>query len=109
MKKEYTVVGIETSCDETSVAIYHTTQKLLSLTTYTQIEIHKAFGGVIPEIASRSQLEKISPVFQDALKKASLSLADIAVSSSLPYCIGRTHVCTFSYWIWGVYPIERND
>lgn len=79
MKKEYTVLGIETSCDETSVAIYNTTQKLLSLTTYTQIEIHKTFGGVIPEIASRSQLEKISPVFQDALKKASLSLTDIDV------------------------------
>lgn len=79
MKKEYIVVGIETSCDETSIAIYHATKKLISLSTYTQIEIHKKFGGVIPEIASRSQLEKINPVLQDALQKASLTLADIDV------------------------------
>lgn len=79
MNKKYTVIGIETSCDETSVAVYHSTDKLLSLSTYTQIEIHKKFGGVIPEIASRSQLEKITPVFHDALAKAGISIADIDV------------------------------
>src|SRR5260221_7423664 len=77
--KKYSVVGIETSCDETSVAVYHTTEKLRSLSTYTQIEIHKKFGGVIPEIASRSQLEKITPVFEDALQKTHLTIADVDV------------------------------
>ena len=79
MNKEYTIVGIETSCDETSIAVYHTSKKLLSLSTYTQIEIHKKFGGVIPEIASRSQLEKINPVFNDALEKAQITLEQVDV------------------------------
>ena len=72
-------LGIETSCDETAAAVYHSTQGLLSSTLFSQIELHKNFGGVVPELASRSQLEKINPIVQAALEKAQLALDDIDV------------------------------
>jgi N6-L-threonylcarbamoyladenine synthase len=78
-KKPTTILGIETSCDETSVAVYQGNKHLLSHVTYSQIEIHKKFGGVIPEIASRSQLEKIYPVVEQALTQAAMIIDDIDV------------------------------
>lgn len=72
-------LGIETSCDETAAAVYHSAQGLLSSTLYSQIELHKNFGGVVPELASRSQLEKINPIVTAALEKANLTLDDIDV------------------------------
>ena len=53
------IMGIETSCDETSVSIIDTNSKILSNTTFSQINIHKKFGGVVPEIASKNHLLKI--------------------------------------------------
>jgi N6-L-threonylcarbamoyladenine synthase len=79
MKPDIITLGIETSCDETAAAVYHSTQGLLSSTLYSQIELHKNFGGVVPELASRSQLEKINPIVQQALEKAQLTLDDIDV------------------------------
>ncbi|MCK5633136.1 tRNA (adenosine(37)-N6)-threonylcarbamoyltransferase complex transferase subunit TsaD, partial [bacterium] len=80
------ILGIETSCDETSVAVYqeqeNTTdpsKNILSNVTFSQIDLHKKFGGVVPEIASRSQLEKINPVMQEALNKANITLDDVDV------------------------------
>jgi len=81
------VLGIETSCDETSAAVYRSqhgtirggTEQLLSNVIFSQIDLHKHFGGVVPEIASRSQLEKINPVVQEALDKANVTLDDIDV------------------------------
>ena len=70
-------LGIETSCDETSAAVYHERDGLLSNVIFSQIELHKGFGGVMPELASRSQLEKITPVIQEALEKAACTLNDI--------------------------------
>ena len=78
MKSFYTL-GIETSCDETGSAVYHNTQGLLSNALFSQIELHKKIGGVIPEVASRSQLEKIAPIVSAALDGAGLSLSDIDV------------------------------
>lgn len=72
-------LGIETSCDETAAAVYHSTQGLLSNTLYSQIELHKNFGGVVPELASRSQLEKINHIVPKALELAHISLDDIDV------------------------------
>jgi N6-L-threonylcarbamoyladenine synthase len=74
-----TVLGIETSCDETSAAVYNTHSGLLSHTLFSQIALHRLSGGVIPEIASRSQLEKIVPIVDQALKKADKTIADIDV------------------------------
>lgn len=72
------ILGIETSCDETGVAVYHAEQKkLLAHELFSQIQEHAAYGGVVPEIASRSQLEKIQPVTLAALSKAGLTIQDI--------------------------------
>ncbi len=79
MKSPFITLGIETSCDETAAAVYHSTQGLLSSTLYSQIELHKNFGGVVPELASRSQLEKINIIVTNALSSASVTLDDIDV------------------------------
>jgi N6-L-threonylcarbamoyladenine synthase len=72
------ILGIETSCDETSASIYDTKNKqVLSNTTFSQIDIHKHFGGVIPEIASRAQLEKITPIIIETFEKANKTLEQI--------------------------------
>ncbi|MFC1845591.1 tRNA (adenosine(37)-N6)-threonylcarbamoyltransferase complex transferase subunit TsaD [Candidatus Dependentiae bacterium] len=83
-KKSSLILGIETSCDETSAAVYISKENvhggdpgsILSNVTFSQVDLHKAFGGVVPEIASRSQLEKINPVVQEALEKANVTLDD---------------------------------
>src|SRR5579872_1375669 len=72
-------LGIETSCDETAAAVYHTHNGLLSNALFSQVELHKQFGGVVPELASRSQLEKIEPIVRHALEGAHLSPPDIDV------------------------------
>ena len=72
------ILGIETSCDETGIAVYDTaTQKLLSHELFSQIQEHAPYGGVVPEIASRSQLEKIHPVTLAALSNAGISIQNI--------------------------------
>lgn len=77
-KSSQLILGIETSCDETSAAIYDVKNKLiLSNVTFTQIDMHKHFGGVIPEIASRAQLEKIMPIIKEAFEQASVTLEQI--------------------------------
>jgi N6-L-threonylcarbamoyladenine synthase len=79
MHKSFITLGIETSCDETAAAVYHSTQGLLSSALYSQIELHKNFGGVVPELASRSQLEKINPIVNQAIERANITLNDIDV------------------------------
>jgi N6-L-threonylcarbamoyladenine synthase len=71
------ILGIETSCDETAAAVYHREKGLLSSALFSQIELHKQFGGVIPEVASRSQLEKINPIIRKALDDAHIDLSHI--------------------------------
>ncbi|TDX28048.1 O-sialoglycoprotein endopeptidase [Modicisalibacter xianhensis] len=71
------VLGIETSCDETGVAIYDTDRGLLSDTLYSQIAMHAEFGGVVPELASRDHTRKLLPLIQDVLDRAGLSRQDL--------------------------------
>ena len=71
------VLGIETSCDETAAAVYHTTQGMLSSELFSQIALHEQFGGVLPELASREQLEKINSIVDAALQKTGITLDDI--------------------------------
>ncbi len=71
------ILGIETSCDETGAAVYNLQDGLQSNVLFSQIDLHKAFGGVIPEIASRSQLEKINFIVQQALDDANVTLTDV--------------------------------
>lgn len=70
-------LGIETSCDETAAAVYHESQGILSSELFSQIGLHEHRGGVIPEIASRTQLEKINSIIEYAVQKASVTLKDI--------------------------------
>ncbi len=70
-------LGIETSCDETSVAIVRDGKKILSNIVYSSLEQHRPYGGVIPEIASRSHLETVLPCVEAALKKARLKINQI--------------------------------
>lgn len=74
---KYTILGIESSCDETAAAVYDSEKKLLSNELFSQIDLHKQYGGVIPEIASRAHLEKIVPIIDAALSKANCTFDDI--------------------------------
>ena len=74
---EMKILAIETSCDETSVAIVEDGCKIHSLITNSQIDIHRAFGGVVPEIAARSHIEVMVPVIQQALEEAAMTWDDI--------------------------------
>ena len=77
--KDITILGVETSCDETSVAIVKNGREVLSNVINSQIKIHEKFGGVVPEIASRKHIEAISEVSKEALKKANMTFSDIDV------------------------------
>lgn len=68
------ILAIESSCDETAAAVVEDGTKVLSSVINTQIELHKEFGGVVPEIASRKHIENISAVIDSALKEAGLSI-----------------------------------
>jgi N6-L-threonylcarbamoyladenine synthase len=116
MNKDIKILAIETSCDETSAAVVRNGREVLSNIISSQIDIHKRFGGVVPEVASRKHLENISPVIDEALLSAGSELKDldavaatcgpglvgalliglttakaIAFSSSLPF-IGVNHI-----------------
>jgi N6-L-threonylcarbamoyladenine synthase len=71
------VLGIESSCDETAAAIVTEDKKILSNVIYSQIDKHRSFGGVVPEIAARAHLEKIDQVVKTALQNAKLDISDI--------------------------------
>ena len=78
-KKDIIVLGIESSCDETSVAIVKNGREVLSNIIDTQIKIHEQYGGVVPEIASRNHIEAISRVAKTALKEANMKFEDVDV------------------------------
>ncbi len=71
------ILGIESSCDETAAAVVRDGREILSSVISSQIELHKPFGGVVPELASREHLEKIEPIVDEALERANVSLKDI--------------------------------
>lgn len=77
--KKLTILGIETSCDETAAAVYQTDLGILSSKLYSQLEQQKMYGGVVPEIASRTHVEKIEPIISEALSAAGKNLNDIDV------------------------------
>lgn len=71
------VLGIETSCDETGVALYDSEAGLLAHTLFSQVDIHAEYGGVVPEIASRDHVRKILPLINQCLQEAGLERSDI--------------------------------
>jgi N6-L-threonylcarbamoyladenine synthase len=77
MKKDLLIMGIETSCDETAVAIIKNGQEIVANVVASQIESHKRFGGVVPEIASRHHVEQITIVLEEAIQQAGISFKDL--------------------------------
>ncbi|MBI4768763.1 MAG: tRNA (adenosine(37)-N6)-threonylcarbamoyltransferase complex transferase subunit TsaD [Deltaproteobacteria bacterium] len=71
------VLGIETSCDETAASVLKDGKEILSNVVYSQIALHRPYGGVVPELASRRHLDTIVPVVEEALAKAGVNLKDI--------------------------------
>lgn len=71
------VLGVESSCDETAAAVVRDGREILSSVISSQVELHKPFGGVVPELASRDHLEKIDPIVKQALSDAKLDLSQI--------------------------------
>ena len=77
MSKDVYILGIESSCDETAAAVVKNGREVLSNIISSQIVIHRKFGGVVPEIASRKHIENIMPVIDEALQQANVTLDDI--------------------------------
>ena len=75
--KDVYILGIESSCDETSCSIVKNGTIEIATSTSTQIAIHESFGGVVPEIASREHVKNITIVMEDCLKKANMKLDDV--------------------------------
>lgn len=75
--RDINILAIETSCDETAAAVVHNGREVLSNIISSQIDLHKLYGGVVPEIASRKHIEKINQVVEEALKEAGVTLDDI--------------------------------
>ncbi len=71
------VLGIETSCDETGVAVYHAQQGLLHHVLFSQADTHNRYGGVVPELASRDHIQKLAPLIQQCLRECGLCLSDM--------------------------------
>jgi N6-L-threonylcarbamoyladenine synthase len=75
--KEVCILGIESSCDETAAAVVADGRRILSSVVASQVDIHRKYGGVVPELASREHLRQIVPVVREALEQAGTKLADM--------------------------------
>jgi N6-L-threonylcarbamoyladenine synthase len=75
--REKLILGIESSCDETAAAVVADGRRILSSIVSSQIDIHRKYGGVVPELASREHLRKIVPVVREALDQANVAMADL--------------------------------
>lgn len=98
------ILGIESSCDETGVALYHTERGLLAHSLHTQIALHNEYGGVVPELASRDHVRYALPLIREVLNRASRSLNDIdaiaftqgpGLSGAL--LVGSSVACSLAY------------
>jgi N6-L-threonylcarbamoyladenine synthase len=102
------VLGIETSCDETGVAIYDSARGLLGDALYSQIDLHAQYGGVVPELASRDHIRKLLPMVEQAVEKSSISIKDITgvAYTAGPGLVGALLVGATAgrclAWTWGV-------
>lgn len=79
------ILGIETSCDDTGVAIYDENQGIIVNQVFSQTQMHNAYGGIVPELASRDHIQKLIPVLQQALSTAHCQLSDL---SAIAYTAG---------------------
>lgn len=102
------ILAIETSCDETAVAIYHSEKGLLAHLVYSQAKLHSEFGGVVPELASRDHIRKSLPLIEQVLQQANLkgSELDGVAYTAGPGLIGALMVgsalARSLAWAWGI-------
>src|SRR5260363_193665 len=85
------VLGIETSCDETGLALYSGRHGLLAHALHSQVEMHREYGGVVPELASRDHIRRVLPLLERILRQADVSPAAIdavAFTQGLGLCLG---------------------
>jgi hypothetical protein len=71
------ILGVESSCDETGIALYDSAAGLLSHALHSQVAMHAEYGGVVPELASRDHIRRVVPLLREALERAGKSLSDI--------------------------------
>ena len=86
------VLGIETSCDETAVAVYDTGQGLLAHALHSQVDLHAVYGGVVPEIASRDHLKRLLPLIRQVLTEAGIERPDAIAHTAGPGLVGALMV-----------------
>ena len=86
------VLGLETSCDETGVALFDTEKGLLAEALHSQVELHAVYGGVVPEIASRDHLKRLLPLIQEVLKSAGIERPDAIAYTAGPGLVGALMV-----------------
>ncbi len=100
IKKDFTILGIESTCDETSAAVLVGGKKLFSNVVYSQIEEHKKYHGVVPELASRAHAAKIAAVISQALGKEKIDCVAFANGPGLPggLMVGRVAAETLAHF-----------
>ena len=86
------VLGIETSCDETGVAIYDTERGLLAHALHSQVDLHAVYGGVVPEIASRDHIRMLLPLIQQVMREAGIDKPDAIAYTAGPGLVGALMV-----------------
>jgi N6-L-threonylcarbamoyladenine synthase len=102
------ILGIETSCDETGVALYHGERGLLAHALYSQVELHARYGGVVPELASRDHVRKLLPLINQVVELADIKVGDIGgvAYTAGPGLVGALLVgATLGRslaWAWGI-------
>ncbi len=86
------IIGIETSCDETGIAIYDDEKGLLSHKLYSQVKLHADYGGVVPELASRDHVKKTIPLIKAAMAEANVTPQDLdgVAFTAAPVWLGRS-------------------
>ena len=94
----FLTLGIETSCDETSVAVLRGEHDVLINSVYSQADLHAKYGGVVPEVASRNHVVKLPYLVQEAMQSLKLQLKDISLVAATygpglvgPLLVGMTH------------------
>ena len=86
------ILGLETSCDETGVALYDTEEGLLAETLHSQVDLHAVYGGVVPEIASRDHLRRLLPLIRQVLDSAGVERPDAIAYTAGPGLVGALMV-----------------
>jgi N6-L-threonylcarbamoyladenine synthase len=86
------ILGIETSCDETGVALYHTENGLLAEALHSQVDLHAVYGGVVPEIASRDHIRMLLPLIQQVMGEAGIERPDAIAYTAGPGLVGALMV-----------------